>query len=78
MTKPPGDKGLSWENLSPEEKKFLTANVPSSSFKNCPPERLELVKRILNLFNDGKLEQAEPQLSEIFPFGGDHSTWFDN
>ncbi|HJN01746.1 MAG: hypothetical protein QF907_06425 [Nitrospinota bacterium] len=77
MTKP-DDKGLNLENLSPEEIKFLTANVPSSSFKNCPPGRLEIVMRILNLFNEGKLEQAKLQLAEVFPFGGDHSNWSDD
>ena len=76
MTKP-DDKGLNLENLSPEEKKFLTANIPSSSFENCPPERLEIIKRILNLFNDGKQEQAELQLAE-FSLLGNHSTWSDD
>ena len=76
MTKP-DDKGFNLENLSPEEKKFLTANIPSSSFENCPPERLEIIKRILNLFNDGKQEQAELQLAE-FSLLGDHSTWSDD
>jgi|TARA_B100000959_G_scaffold217618_1_gene229566 hypothetical protein len=75
--KKPDDKGLNLENLSPEEKKFLTANIPSSSFENCPPERLEIIKRILNLFNDGKQEQAELQLAE-FSLLGDHSTWSDD
>ncbi len=72
------DKGLNFlENLSPEEKKFLTGSIPSSSFTNCPPEKLEIIKRILKLFNDGKLEQAQLQLAETFPFGGGDSSWLD-
>lgn len=72
------DRKLNWENLSPEEKKFLTDNnVPSSFFMKCPPERLETVKRILKLFNDGKLDHAILQLAETFAFGDD-ITWTDS
>lgn len=77
MTQSDGRELNFWENLSPEEKKFLTSNIPSSSFINCPPERVEIVKRILKLFNDGKLDQAQLQLAETFPFGGGDSSWLD-
>lgn len=72
------DRKLNWEDLSPEEKKFLTDNnVQASLFMNCPPERLESVERILKLFNDGKLDHAILQLAEIFSFG-DEITWTDS
>ena len=53
-------KNKDWDNLSPEEKDFLTA------FRNSTPERQETAKQILKLFNDGKDQEAFIMLADTF------------
>ncbi|HJP17952.1 MAG TPA: hypothetical protein QF468_04785 [Nitrospinota bacterium] len=55
----PDDKNLTyWKELTPDEKKFLEANIPSTWFRNSTPERLEIVEQILKLINDGNRTEA--------------------
>ena len=58
-----------WKDLTPKEITFLKANVPSSWFRDSTPERLEIVERILKLFNDGKLLEAHGLITETYADG---------
>tara|TARA_B100000315_G_C14558239_1_gene579254 strand:- start:1243 stop:1449 length:207 start_codon:yes stop_codon:yes gene_type:complete len=53
----PNDKAsIYWDDLTPEEKKFLTA------FRNSTSERQEIAERILKLFNDENIKKHIPYL----------------
>ena len=63
----PDDKNQTyWKDLTPDEKKFLAANIPSTWFRNSTPERLEIVERILKLINDGNRIDAFALIGETF------------
>tara|TARA_Y100000294_G_C8412788_1_gene279531 strand:- start:344 stop:580 length:237 start_codon:yes stop_codon:yes gene_type:complete len=63
----PDDKNQTyWKDLTPDEKTFLAANIPSSWFRNSTPERLEIVERILKLINDGNRTEAFDLIGETF------------
>tara|TARA_B100001964_G_scaffold235658_1_gene296130 strand:+ start:242 stop:433 length:192 start_codon:yes stop_codon:yes gene_type:complete len=53
-------KNKYWDDLTPEEKDFLKA------YRNSPPERQEIVKRILELFHHGKDQEAFVLLADTF------------
>ncbi len=55
-----------WRELTQKEKTFLAANIPSSWFRDSPPERLEIVEQILKLFNDGKNNEAHALIAETY------------
>ena len=49
-----------WNNLTPQEKEFLTA------FRNSTPERQKIAERVLKLFHHGKDQEVHTLLAGTF------------